>query len=276
MGDGLEHLSIRHPVCSHVKQWAALGARGPSLVPSTTTVHVKPIACCLAVAIGVALSAPASVAAAPTEPAGRAAAGSVSHWAYVEAPVFVRRNPRIGAKRLARLRPWTYHGRPETVLVLGWASHEGRTWTQVRFPGLGSRPGWVPSAALSAPRANRLRLVLDRARMELRLLRGGRTLFRTAVGVGAFGSPTPAGRYYIRERIKPAASGSIYGALAFGTSAYSPYRTDWPGGGQVGIHGTNQPGLIPGRISNGCVRLPNSRVLTLGRRLELGTPLLIK
>jgi lipoprotein-anchoring transpeptidase ErfK/SrfK len=239
-------------------------------------VDVKRIACCLVVAIGVAVSAPAPGAASPTGTAGRAAASAVSHWAYVETPVFVRRDPRLGAKRLARLRPWTYHGRPETVLVLGWASHEGRTWTQVRFPGLGSRRGWVPSRALSAPRPNRLRLVLDRARLELRLLRGGRTLFSTAVGVGAFGSPTPAGHYYIRERIAPSSPGSIYGALAFGTSAYSPYRTDWPGGGQVGIHGTNQPGLIPGRISNGCVRLPDSRVLVLGRKLQLGTRLLIK
>ena len=209
-------------------------------------------------------------------PAARSAGAAVTHWAYVEVPVTVRRRPDGDAKPLQRLRPWTYHGRPETVLVLGWTLGVGRPWTKVRFAGLGSRRGWVPSSALSAPRANALRLVLDRSRLELRLLRGRRILFRTAVGVGAIGSPTPAGRYYIRERIVPRSAGGIYGALAFGTSAYSPYRTDWPGGGQVGIHGTDQPGLIPGRISNGCVRLPNPRVVALGRRLGLGTPLLIK
>jgi lipoprotein-anchoring transpeptidase ErfK/SrfK len=44
----------------------------------------------------------------------------------------------------------------------------------------------------------------------------------------------------------------------------------------VGIHGTNQPELIPGYISNGCVRLRNADILALGRRIEVGTPVLIK
>jgi L,D-transpeptidase catalytic domain len=204
------------------------------------------------------------------------AAEAVTHWAYVEAPVFVREQPGFGSGHLTRLRPWTYHGRPETVLVLGWASDERRTWMKVRYPGLGSRVGWIPAFALSRPQPNRAHLVLDRSVPELRLMRGRRTVFRTPVGVGAPGSPTPAGHYYIRERIAPSVGGTIYGALAFGTSAYSPYRTDWPGGGQVGIHGTNQPGLIPGWISNGCVRLPDARVLALGHKLRVGTPLLIR
>jgi hypothetical protein len=234
----------------------------------------------LALAVAAIACAPATAAASPFDytraSASAAGGGTVAYWAYVETPVFVRTAPRRGGRRAARLLTWTYHGRPETVLVLGWVSSERRTWVEVRYPGLGSRRGWVPAAALSRPRRTNQQLVLDRARLELRLLRGGRTVFRTAVGVGALGSPTPAGSYYIRERIVPSSAASIYGALAFGTSAYSPYRTDWPGGGQVGIHGTNQPSLIPGRISNGCVRLPNARVLALGRMLEIGTPLLIK
>ena len=209
-------------------------------------------------------------------PASASGASGVSHWAYVEVSVSVRSAPHPDARKLARLTTATYHGRPETVLVLGWILAERRTWVEVRYPGLGDRRGFVPARALSPPRSTRNRLVLDRGRLELRLVRDGRTVFRTPVGVGAFGSPTPAGRYYIRERIVPAAPGTVYGALAFGTSAYSPYRTDWPGGGQVGIHGTNQPSLIPGRISNGCVRLPDARVLELGKQLRVGTPLLIK
>ncbi|MGH3951666.1 MAG: L,D-transpeptidase, partial [Pseudonocardiaceae bacterium] len=219
--------------------------------------NVKRLACCLAVVVGVTAAPEAASATGPGATARATAA--VTHWAYVDVPVTVRRRPHFRAQRLARLRPWTFHGRPETVLLLGWSSGEGRSWTKVRYPGLGSRRGWVPRSALSAARPNAQRLVLDRARLELRLLRGRRTVFRTAIGIGAIGSPTPAGRYYIRERIVPRSPGTVYGALAFGTSAYSPFRTDWPGGGQVGIHGTNQPGIIPGRISNGCVRLLNSR-----------------
>jgi hypothetical protein len=65
-------------------------------------------------------------------------------------------------------------------------------------------------------------------------------------------------------------------ALAFGLSIYSRYRTFWPGGGQVGLHGTNQPGLIPGLISNGCIRLRNRHVLRLDRKVLVGTPVLIR
>jgi lipoprotein-anchoring transpeptidase ErfK/SrfK len=147
---------------------------------------------------------------------------------------------------------------------------------RIRFPGLGRRIGWVTQRVLSGERIHQTLVVVDRDARELRLLRNGKVVQRAPVGVGASASPTPGGRYYIRERLDLANASSIYGALAFGTSAFSKYRTDWPGGGQVGIHGTNQPELIPGFISNGCVRLRNADVLTLGRRIDVGTPVLIK
>ena len=80
----------------------------------------------------------------------------------------------------------------------------------------------------------------------------------------------------MRERLVPAESDSIYGVLAFGLSAYSRFRTDWPGGGQVGIHGTNEPDLIPGHISNGCIRLRNADISRVGRLMPIGTPVLIR
>jgi lipoprotein-anchoring transpeptidase ErfK/SrfK len=92
--------------------------------------------------------------------------------------------------------------------------------------------------------------------------------------VGAPGTPTPAGRFYIREKLRSLEGGTIYGPLAFGTSAYSRL-SDWPRGGVVGIHGTNQPQLIPGRPSHGCVRVRNRAILRLGRLMPLGTPVRI-
>jgi lipoprotein-anchoring transpeptidase ErfK/SrfK len=44
----------------------------------------------------------------------------------------------------------------------------------------------------------------------------------------------------------------------------------------VGIHGTNEPNLIPGRPSHGCVRVKNGDILRLARLMKPGTPLLIK
>jgi len=52
--------------------------------------------------------------------------------------------------------------------------------------------------------------------------------------------------------------------------------SDWPGGGVIGVHGTDEPGLIPGRVSHGCVRLRNGDVNRLRRLMGLGTPILIR
>jgi len=51
--------------------------------------------------------------------------------------------------------------------------------------------------------------------------------------------------------------------------------SEWPGGGVVGIHGTNQPGLLPGRVSHGCIRVPNDAIVRLARKLPIGTPVRI-
>jgi hypothetical protein len=201
---------------------------------------------------------------------------AITYSAFVDFATPVRAGPSFSDRKLANLRPDTFHGRPEVVVVLGYRDVDGRRWLRVRYAGLGRRVGWAKESAFSASTLHRTLVVVDRDVPELRLLRGGKVVLRVPVGVGAGASPTPPGRYYIRERLALASTSSIYGALAFGTSAFSRYRTDWPGGGQVGIHGTNEPGLIPGHISNGCVRLRNENILALGRRIDVGTPILIK
>jgi lipoprotein-anchoring transpeptidase ErfK/SrfK len=197
---------------------------------------------------------------------------SETWWSYVEARAKVRAAPATIAARVGTLGTRTHLGSPETVVVLG---RRGR-WSRIRFSGIGSRWGWVPSRVLSEPALVRTRLVVDRPRRRVVLYHREERVMSLRAGVGAVGSPTPGGRYFVREKVIPRTSGGIYGPLAFGLSAHSKYRTDWPGGGQVGVHGTNQPGLIPGRISNGCVRLRNRSILRLGRRLPVGTPVTIR
>ncbi len=85
----------------------------------------------------------------------------------------------------------------------------------------------------------------------------------------------PAGSFYVRDVLTQYA-GPTYGPVAFGTSARSPTLTDWPAGGYVGIHGTDQPGLIPGAISHGCVRMRNADILKLPQILPVGTPVIIQ
>ena len=193
-------------------------------------------------------------------------------WSYVETGAKVRAAPRASAERVGTLSTRTHLGSPSTVVVLG----VNGKWSRIRFNGIGSRWGWVPSRVLTEPTAVNTRLVIDRARTRAVLYEDGERVMSTRVGVGARGSPTPAGQFYVREKVIPSSSGGIYGPVAFGLSAHSKYRTDWPGGGQVGVHGTNEPGLIPGRISNGCVRMRNSSIRRFAERLLVGTPVTIR
>jgi lipoprotein-anchoring transpeptidase ErfK/SrfK len=59
-------------------------------------------------------------------------------------------------------------------------------------------------------------------------------------------------------------------------SARSATLTDWPGGGFVGIHGTNQPEILPGRVSHGCIRLRNPDILRLASLMRVGTPVTVR
>jgi lipoprotein-anchoring transpeptidase ErfK/SrfK len=95
------------------------------------------------------------------------------------------------------------------------------------------------------------------------------------VGVGKPAWPTPSGEFYIRNKLTDFAS-PMYGPVAFGTSARSSVLTDWPAGGYVGIHGTDEPDLIPGRVSHGCIRMQNADILRLAKLMPVGTPLTVR
>ena len=230
-------------------------------------------------ALPIALAGCLLVAAAP---AGAAPGTRVSNevtrtvWAHpvLKGPVLAR--PRPGGRRVGRLRSHTEDGFREVYLVLRrYRDARGRTWFQLRLP---ARPngqrGWVSRRALGVLRTVNTRLVIGRRALRAVFYRGGERVWSAPVGIGAPGTPTPAGRFWIREGFRVSGN-TIYGAYAFGTSAYS-VLSDWPGGGVVGIHGTNQPQLIPGRPSHGCVRMRNRDITWLAQRMPIGTPVRIR
>lgn len=202
---------------------------------------------------------------------------TLTYWAHAAKVMPVRALPSHQAAEVARLRFDTEDGLPEVYLLLRrQVATDGRTWVEVRIPMRpNGRTGWVPREALAQFRQVTTQLRINRRRLRATLYRGGKPIWSARVGVGSRRSPTPAGRFYIRERIRSLRGGTIYGPLAFGTSAYSRL-SDWPGGGVVGIHGTNEPGLIPGRPSHGCVRLRNGSIRRLGSLMPIGTPVLIE
>jgi lipoprotein-anchoring transpeptidase ErfK/SrfK len=118
-------------------------------------------------------------------------------------------------------------------------------------------------------------LIVDRARFRGTLFRDGIAVFSAPVGIRQPGSPTPSGDFYIRDVVTRYRS-PAYGPIAFGTSPRSATFADWPADGYVGIHGTDQPGLIPDAISHGCIRMRNADILRLAARMPIGTPVTVQ
>jgi L,D-transpeptidase catalytic domain len=200
---------------------------------------------------------------------------SVTRWAHANLLAKVRTAPSKRARTVARLRWQTEDGPPEVYVVLKARHKTGGTWMKIRIPGRpNGRTGWVRRESLGGLRKIHTALTINRSTLRATLTRKGRVIWSSHVGVGAPGTPTPAGRFWIRERLH--GFGGSYGPWAFGTSAYSNQLTGWPGGGVIGIHGTDQPGLIPGRPSHGCVRVPNWKIVQLARLMPIGTPVRIR
>jgi L,D-transpeptidase catalytic domain len=229
-----------------------------------------------------ALASPATAPAAVRPPDARGPLGNerlsnettVTRWAHAARRAAVRSAPRRSARRLTTLRFWTEDRRPEVYLALSSRRVDGGAWVRIRVPGRpNGRTGWVPEAALGALHVVRTRFVVDHRTLRATLYRDGRRIWRAPIGVGTPNTPTPKGRFYIRELLR--APGGVYGPWAFGTSAYSSL-SDWPGGGVVGVHGTDQPGLLPGRPSHGCIRVRNAAISRLAKLMPIGTPVYIR
>jgi hypothetical protein len=197
----------------------------------------------------------------------------LSRWAHVRHAIAARASPARGSRIVARVRWRTPEGTVTPLPVTGRRrGRDGRLWMRVQLPVLpNGTSGWVPRRALGAFEVNHHRLIVDVAHERLTLLDGAHAVLRAPVGVGQSGWPTPRGTFLVRNRLEHYVS-PAYGPVAFGTSARSAILTDWPAGGFIGIHGTDRPDLLPGRISHGCVRLRNPDILRLARLMPVGTP----
>jgi L,D-transpeptidase-like protein len=213
----------------------------------------------------------------PGAPRALVADASRTRWATVRRGIAARRAPRPDAPIVAGLSTRTPEGTANIVVVLSHRlDRAGAVWVRVSLPVLpvGST-GWVPRSALGGYGSVRTELRVDLERLRATLYRAGRAVFRAAIGVGVARAPTPRGRFYVRNRLTRYAS-PTYGPVAFGTSARSETLTDWPGGGFVGIHGTDRPDLLPGRVSHGCIRMRNDDIVQLAQQMPVGTPVTIR
>jgi hypothetical protein len=189
----------------------------------------------------------------------------------------IRAKPLRTAHAVGRLRQLTEDGLPEVYLALRkHVDENGREWTQIRIPGRpNGRTGWVEREWLGKFMTTKWRILVNRKTQRMTVSFNGKTRKRFPVGIGKRSTPTPAGRFWIREKIKVRDKNSPYFPYALGTANYS-VLSEWPGGGVVGIHGDwNQPQLIPGRPSHGCIRMLDRQIGWLARHVPVGTPLRI-
>ncbi len=170
--------------------------------------------------------------------------------------------PREGKKQIS-----------STFLIIGEdRDAQGRDWYQIRLP---IRPngstGWVRATEVTTATVM-YSMSIDLSDHRLDLYEAGQLKNSYPVGVGTGDNPTPPGEYYITIKMKPTNPNSVYGVLAMGVSGFSEKLTDWPEGGQLGIHGTNDPSSVGRDVSHGCIRLQNEDILDLSPYVAYGTP----
>jgi L,D-transpeptidase catalytic domain len=206
-----------------------------------------------------------------------------TRWAHPLTTALIRAAPLSAAAVIGRLHPLTEEGRPEVYELLdeltiaaGGSDHTrpgaaGETWVRLRVPGRpNGRVGWVARSDLGSFHLTHWALQVDLQHLRATLLLDGHATWSAPVGVGKPSTPTPVGHFWIRELLRVPGH-TLYGPYAFGTSDYS-VLSEWPRGGVVGIHGTNEPWLIPGRPSHGCIRMRNGDIAYLAHHLPIGAP----
>lgn len=140
---------------------------------------------------------------------------------------------------------------------------QSTVWDEIDVPGRpNGQTGWVESSWLGPVRTSHTLIIVNTSAEKLFVYRAGRLIFTAPVGTGnvANQTTTPPGHFWIAEAFP--STDPFYGPWAFGTTDYAT-DTEFPDGSIVGIHGTNEPWLIPGDPSHGCIRLKNPDILKL-------------
>jgi len=110
-------------------------------------------------------------------------------------------------------------GGPQVFLLEGEA--KGGRWFKALLP---MRPngtmGYVPARSISLSKTW-YRIAVSRSRFQLTLWKRCRRVATYPVGIGTGATQTPVGRFYLEVLLKPPDPNTVYGAYAYGLSAFS-------------------------------------------------------
>jgi lipoprotein-anchoring transpeptidase ErfK/SrfK len=152
-----------------------------------------------------------------------------------------------------------------------------KEWLLVRLPGRpNGRTGWIDQSATTARSVTPWHLVVDTTTRTVAAYRAGRELRVFKVVVGKPATPTPAGEFFVEERVTLGAA-EVGAPYALALSARSNVLQEFAGGpGQVAIHGLQNVGGVPGTaVSHGCLRLETSALKWIVAHIGPGVPVTI-
>jgi lipoprotein-anchoring transpeptidase ErfK/SrfK len=146
-------------------------------------------------------------------------------------------------------------------------------WVQILLP---IRPngstGWVRASDVKLA-TNTFRIVVTLSAHQITVYNGASVYYQGPVAIGAPGTPTPTGNYFIRVLQQAPDPNTVYGPFAYGLSSHSDVLTDFNGGdGEIGIHGNDDASALGRSVSHGCIRMDNAAITDLTKVLPLGTP----
>ena len=129
--------------------------------------------------------------------------GRESYFAFVEQKVSAKAEAKDSAKTVGRLTTKTGEGTDDLVLVLARTTDDDdQVWLQVRLP---IRPngttGWVREEALSSLQPVDTWLKISTKTYRATLIKKGRKVWSSPIGVGQTQWPTPKGQFYIRAKL---------------------------------------------------------------------------
>ncbi|MFC3998031.1 L,D-transpeptidase [Nocardiopsis sediminis] len=146
-------------------------------------------------------------------------------------------------------------------------------WLEVLLP---VRPngstGWVRSDEVELS-TTLWGLRIDLGEFTFAVNNGEEEVRSGVIGTGESETPTPPGRYYFTELLRPPDPDGVYGAYAFGLSGFSETLETFAGGpGQLAVHGTDDEGALGREVSHGCIRVANDDITWMAENLPIGTP----
>ncbi len=144
----------------------------------------------------------------------------------------------------------------------------------------------APAATTTAAITSNREIVLELGKRTISLIEGGKVLGKWPVAIGDPGTPTPTGRYSIRNKVvNPQYQSTKSGKNNPTIGPNGPLGDRWIGfhataRDQFGIHGTPPAWAWAvhqgAAVTQGCVRMLGPHVRALFEQVDVGTPVVVK